>query len=79
MKVYVQSILEHKEDMIRRILYAQKGRIYICGSTSMSKEVLGIIQRHVIDYHDKSFTYLEGEKEVDRLLREKQICMEAWN
>lgn len=79
MKVYVQNILEHKEDMIRRVLYAQGGRIYICGSTGMSKEVLAIIQRHVTDYHDKSFTYLEGEKEVDRLLREKKICMEAWN
>lgn len=77
--MYVQSILEHKEDMIRRVLYAQGGRIYICGSTAMSKEVLAIIQRHVTEHIDKNVTYVEGEKEVDRLLREKKICMEAWN
>lgn len=75
----MQSILEHKEDMIRRLLYAQKGRVYICGSTAMSKEVLTIIQKHVSDQVSKSFSYEEGEKEMDRLLKEKQICMEAWN
>lgn len=79
MKVYVQTILEHKEDMIRRILYAQAGRVYICGSTAMSKDVLAIIQRHVTEQGSKAVSYKEGEKEVDRLLREKQICMEAWN
>jgi sulfite reductase alpha subunit-like flavoprotein len=65
--------------MIRKLIYSLKGRIYICGSTSMSKEVLSIIQRHVTDEVSKSFSYEEGEKEMDRLLKEKQICMEAWN
>ena len=65
--------------MLRRVLYASEGKVYICGSTSMSKEVLSIIQRHVIDQQSKSVTYEEGEKEVDRLVREKKICMEAWN
>lgn len=45
----------------------------------MSKEVLSIIQRHVTDEVSKSLSYEEGEKEMDRLLKEKQICMEAWN
>lgn len=79
MKVYVQTILEHKEDMIRKLLFTQKGKIYICGSTSMSKEVLSVIQRHVTDQSSKSFSYEDGEKELDRLMKEKQICMEAWN
>ena len=79
MKVYVQSILEHKEDMIRRILYTQGGRIYICGSTGMSKEVLSVIQRHITEKNKKTYTYAEGEKEIDRLIKEKIICMEAWN
>lgn len=79
MKVYVQSILEHKEDMIRKLLYDQLGRIYICGSTAMSKEVLAIIQRHITDLSSKAFSYKEGEKEMDRLVKSKQICLEAWN
>lgn len=75
----MQSILEHKEDMIRKLIYSLNGKIYICGSTTMSKEVLSIIQKHVTDQVSKSFSYEEGEKEMDRLLHEKQICMEAWN
>ena len=76
-KIYVQDILDHKEDMIRRLLYQVNGSIYICGSTRMSKDILRVIARHIAEYKDLSFEM--AEEEVDRLMANKQICMEAWN
>ena len=76
-KVYVQNILEHKEDMLTRLLYQSQGRVYICGSTAMSKDVLRILSRHIAEY--KRLSTDQADEEVDRLIKEKQICMEAWN
>ncbi len=76
-KVYVQDILDHKADMINKLLYQQGGSVYICGSTAMSKDILRILARHVGEY--KGLSNDQAEEEVDRLIREKQICMEAWN
>jgi NADPH-ferrihemoprotein reductase len=76
-KVYVQDILEHKEDMIKRVLYQSNGAVYICGSTAMSKDVLKVITKHVANIKNLSFS--DAEQEMDRLLLEKKICMEAWN
>lgn len=77
MKVYVQSILEHKEDMVKRILYQAEGRIYICGSTAMSKEVLRVLTFHIANSLNLSPS--QAEDEVDRLQKAKRINMEAWN
>lgn len=77
LKVYVQDILEHKEDMIKRVLYQSNGAVYICGSTAMSKDVLRVITKHVANINN--YTYSEAEQEMDRLLAQKRICMEAWN
>lgn len=76
-KVYVQDILDHKEDMIRRLLYQIGGSIYICGSTKMSKDILKVIARHIAEYKD--LTFEQAEEELDQLIARKQICMEAWN
>lgn len=79
-KIYVQDILDHKEDMLRRILYREdgpRGRIYICGSTRMSKDVLRVMARHVAEF--KNLAFQEAEKEIDALIKDRRICMEAWN
>lgn len=73
----MQDILEHKEDMIKRVLYQSDGAVYICGSTGMSKDVLKVITKHVANI--KNLTYSQAEQEMDRLLASKKICMEAWN
>ena len=75
-KVYVQDILEHKLDMLMRCL-TSNGRIYVCGSVAMSKDVLRVLAKHISDF--KKIGFDESEKEIERLIEAKQICMEAWN
>lgn len=76
-KVYVQDILEHKADMILRILYKAQGRIYACGNTGMVRDVLKIIAKHIGEA--QKLTAAQTDKEMQRLIKEKQICTEAWD
>jgi sulfite reductase alpha subunit-like flavoprotein len=74
-KVYVQDILETKRDMVNRILFENKGTLYLCGSNAMIKDCLNVVR--------ELFRQIKGSEEEGDILFEQtkqndQIIFEGW-
>ena len=74
-KVYVQDILETKKDMVNRILFKNKGVLYLCGSNSMIRDCLEVVR--------ELFRQIKGTQEEGDILFEQtkqngNIIFEGW-
>ena len=74
-KVYVQDILETKKDMVNRILFENKGVLYLCGSNAMIRDCLDVVR--------ELFRQIKGSQEQGDILFEQtkqngNIIFEGW-
>jgi len=75
-KVYVQDLIQKNREQMSQLLFEQGGVLYICGSMSMGKSVLGKVADLAASYYKIDAN--EAQSKVGELEKNKKIIKELW-
>jgi NADPH-ferrihemoprotein reductase len=73
-KVYVQHLLKQNAEEIVRLIVEQRANFYVCGATSMGKEVKSLI----LQLLNEKLGPVDGKKFLDEMEARKAFIMELW-
>lgn len=76
-RVYVQDILAHKRDLLRKTIYEEGGALMACGSPGMVRAVCLVVKKLLREINQLE-SPTETEAEFDKLRHQGQICYEVW-
>jgi NADPH-ferrihemoprotein reductase len=77
-KIYVQDLLWEDRELIQKLVWEQKGYVYICGDAkSMSKAVEDVLATILADAKGGDITV--GQAEVKVMKERSRILLDVWS
>ena len=76
-KVYVQDRLKEDAPSLHKLMAAEGAHVYICGGTSMGREVVALLTQMYVDHGGK--TAAEADAAVKQMTRQGRLVQELWS